>query len=327
MSIFVTGGAGYIGSVIAERLSADGERVVCLDDLSTGHRDAVVTETEFVQGTILNSTLVESVLRQHSVDTVIHCAGFSIVDESIRDPLRYFENNVVGGHALLRAMNSCGVRRIVFSSTAAVYGAPCSTPMDETHPIAPINPYGRSKRMVEEMFEWHARAYGLSFLSLRYFNAGGASARFGEHHSPETHLIPIALDVAAGARDALTVYGNAYPTPDGTCVRDFVHVEDLADGHARAVDYLRRGGDSGAINLGSGSGHSVLQVARAVEHVTGQTLRLEFGEPRENEAHTLVASREKALALLGWAPSRSNIEQIVADARRWRQQHPRGYAQ
>lgn len=326
MSILVTGGAGYIGSIIAERLSADGERVVCLDDLSTGHRGAVVAEAEFVQASILDAAVVESVLREYSVDTVIHCAGFSIVDESKREPLRYFGNNVAGSHALLGAMRTSGVSRIVLSSTAAIYGAPCAMPMDETHPIAPLNPYGRSKQMVEEMLGWHARAYGLGFLSLRYFNAAGASSKLGEAHVPETHLIPIALDVAAGVRDTFTVFGNTYPTPDGTCIRDFVHVEDLADGHVRAVDYLRRGGDSGAINLGSGSGHSVLQVVQAVERITGRTVHLEFGEPRVNEAHTLVASRNKALSLLDWTPLRSPIERIITDALRWREHHPGGYA-
>jgi len=326
LSVMLSGAAGYVGSVIAERLAASGEQIVCLDDFSTGHRDAVFPGAELVEGSILDEALVETTLRRHSVDVVVHCAAFSIVEESVRDPSKYFENNVMGSHALLRAMNACGVRRFVLSSTAAVYGDPQSVPIEETHPIAPLNPYGRSKRMIEEMLEWHARAYGLSYLSLRYFNAAGASARYGEHHTPESHLIPVALDVAAGTRDSLGIFGSDYPTPDGTSVRDYVHVEDLADAHAGAVACLRRGPIAEVVNLGTGSGHSVLEVVRAVERVTGRSVPLTRSERRTGDAHTLVASREKAAAVLGWTPSRSGIERIVADAWRWREEHPRGYA-
>jgi UDP-glucose 4-epimerase len=325
VSVLVTGGAGYIGSVIAERLSGERERIVCLDDFSTGHRDATVSGAELVEGSVLDATLVEATLRRYSVDAVVHCAAFSIVEDSVRDPLKYFQNNVVGTHTLLRAMLSCGVRRFVLSSTAAVYGEPTSIPIEESHSIAPLNPYGRSKRMIEEMLEWHARSHGLSYVSLRYFNAAGASARYGEHHLPETHLIPIALEVAAGTRDSLNVFGSDYPTSDGTCVRDFIHVEDLADAHVRAVSYLRQGGLAEVINLGTGTGHSVLEVARAVEQVTGRKVPLRFAGRRAGDVHSLVASREKAAIILGWLPSRSGIEQMVADAWRWRQRYPHGY--
>ncbi len=326
MSVLVTGGAGYIGSVIAQRLLAAGERVVCLDNFSTGHRDAVPPDAELVEGSILDAALVDAALRRHSVEVVVHCAAFSIVEESVRDPAKYFENNVAGSHALLRAMHACGVRRFVFSSTAAVYGEPRSVPICESHPIAPLNPYGRSKRMIEEMLEWHARAYGLHYTSLRYFNAAGASGPHGEHHTPETHLIPIALEVAAGARDSLTVFGHDYPTRDGTCVRDFIHIEDLADAHLSAVAGLRRGEQAEIINLGAGTGHSVLEVVRAVEQETGRKIPLKFAGRRAGDPHTLVASCEIALATLNWSPVRSAIERITADAWRWRKQFPHGYA-
>jgi UDP-glucose 4-epimerase len=320
-SILITGGAGYVGSIIAERLAAAGERIVCVDNFSTGHRGAVWPGAVLVEGSILDEPIVARALREHDVDVVVHCAAFSIVDESIRQAERYHRNNVTGSETLLNAIRACGVRRFVFSSSAAVYGAPQAIPMTESHPIAPLNPYGWNKRRVEEMLE----RSGMSWLALRYFNAAGASERYGEQHDPETHLIPIALDVAAGKREALSVFGKHYPTRDGTCVRDYVHVEDLADAHVRAIAAVRAGEVAEAVNLGTGSGHTVLEVARAVESVTGRAAPLRFADPRDGDPHTLVASWEKAYALLGWRPARG-LETMIADAWRWRQEHPQGYA-
>ncbi len=325
MSILVTGGAGYIGSAILERLVADGESVVCLDNFSTGHRDAVCGGVELVEGSILDGPCVLDTLRRFDVETVIHCAALSIVEESNRAPLAYFENNVAGAHVVLKGMVECGVTRFVLSSTAAVYGNPIEVPIRENHPIAPLNAYGRSKRMIEEMLEWHGRAYDFSYVSLRYFNAAGATIEHGEDHNPETHLIPIVLDVAQGRRTSIQIFGNDYPTADGTCVRDYIHISDLVDAHVRSVAHLRAGNPSEVFNLGTGSGHSVLEVVQAAERVTGRRVPHEVAPRRSGDAASLVASRDKAMDRLGWSPSRSAIAEVLVDAWRWKQVHPNGY--
>lgn len=325
MSVLVAGGAGYVGSVLIERLLAHGDEVVCLDDLSLGHRDAVDARAHFVEGSLADAKLLSDTMTAFNVDSVVHCAARSIVGASNRDPLEYFETNVVGTHVLCRSMMECGVFRLVLSSTAAVYGEPETFPIDESHSTHPVSAYGRSKRMIEEMLEWHARAYDFRYLSLRYFNAAGASARYGEDHTPETHLVPIAIDAARSARK-IQVYGDDYATRDGTCVRDFVHVEDLADAHVLAISDLRGGGGSDVINLGSGEGHTVLEVLASVGKVTGRDVAYEIAERRPGDPPILVASNGKAESRLGWSPSQSSIERIVSDAWKWREAHPRGYA-
>jgi len=327
MAVLVTGGAGYVGSAIMERLVAEGESVVCLDNFSTGHRDAVCAGVDVVEGSILDEALVSETLSRFDVDSVVHCAALSIVPESNREPLAYFENNVVGTERVCSAMRARGVGRFVLSSTAAVYGNPATLPIPETHAIAPVNAYGLFKRTAEELLEWCARAYvGFSFVSLRYFNAAGATATHGEDHRPETHLIPIVLEAAAGRRGEVEVFGSDYSTADGTCVRDYIHVEDLADAHVRAIRYLRDGGASDVFNLGAESGHSVLEVIRAAEGVTEKRVPRTMRGRRAGDVHSLVASREKAGRVLGWAPEKSALEQLLEDAWRWRQGHPEGYA-
>jgi UDP-glucose 4-epimerase len=326
MGVLVTGGAGYIGSVAAACLAAAKEQVVVLDNLSTGHRRAVPDGAEFIKGNISEAALLEAVFATHEIDTVMHFAAFSLVAESCAEPLKYFENNVVGAHALLKAMIRAGVRRFILSSTAAVYGRPDAVPITEDMPTRPLNPYGLSKRMIEEILEWHDRAYDLRYVSLRYFNAAGAMGDCGETHRPETHLIPNVLMAIAGMKDRVTVYGTDYDTPDGTCVRDYIHVEDLADAHLKAMAYLRDGGPSDIFNLGNAVGHSVREVIEAAQRVTGRDVPLEYGPRRQGDADKLVASSEKAQSVLGWKPKKADIDVIVRDAWAWRQTHPGGYS-
>ncbi|MDQ1257004.1 MAG: UDP-glucose 4-epimerase [Candidatus Hydrogenedentes bacterium] len=325
MSVLVTGGAGYIGSVAVERLIASGESVVVLDNLSTGYREAVAREAVFVEGDIRDIGVLRRVLSEHTIDTVMHFAAFSIVPVSCTDPLTYFENNVVGAHTVLKAMIEAKVPRFILSSTAAVYGDPESVPITEDMPTRPLNPYGLSKRMIEQMLEWYHTAYGLGYVALRYFNAAGASEAHGEAHDPESHLIPIVLMAALGLRDGVTVFGTGYDTPDGTCVRDYIHVEDLADAHLKAMAYLRNGHGAGIFNLGNCIGNSVREVIETVKRVTGHDFPIHYGEPRTGDADKLVASSESAQRQLGWQPRKGDIETIVRDAWTWRQAHPRGY--
>lgn len=325
MSVLVTGGAGYIGGVAVEQLIAAGEQVVVLDNLSTGNREAIAPEAVFVEGSTLDGVLTRRLLKEYDIDTVMHFAADIAVGESCINPGKYFENNTAGALALLRAMTDCGVTRFIFSSTAAVYGDPEAVPITEDMPIRPINPYGLSKRMVEEMLTWFDKALGLKHVALRYFNACGASVLRGEAHEPETHLIPLILMAADGTRDQITIYGNDYDTPDGTCIRDYIHILDLADAHVLAMKYLRQQGESLIVNLGNGEGHSVLEVIASVKRVTGCDVPLTFGERRAGDADRLVASSEKARRVLGWKPLRGNIDEIVRDAWHWRKAHPKGY--
>lgn len=326
MGVLVTGGAGYIGSVAADLLLAAGEKVVVLDNLSTGHRDAVAPGAEFVEGNILNGSLIADLIRRHDVDTVMHFAALSLVGESCQKPLKYFGNNVGGAHNVLDAMVRAGAKRFILSSTAAVYGHVESVPITEDAPANPLNPYGLSKRIIEQMLEWHDRAYGIRYVALRYFNAAGATPRCGEDHRPETHLIPNVLSAAEGSQDELTVFGDDYPTPDGTCVRDYIHVAYLADAHLKAMEYLREGGESDVMNLGNNVGNSVYEVIEAVRRVTGHKVPFRVAGRRPGDAPNLVASAKKARERLGWSPVRGNIDNIVADAWAWRQAHPGGYA-
>ena len=337
MRVLVTGGAGYVGSVSVEALIAAGHDVLVLDDLSKGHRDALPDGVRLVQGSYGDPATVGPLLASTPVDAVLHCAARSLVGESIVNPALYYRENVAGGIAFLEALRQAGVRRLVFSSTAAVYGTPASVPIREDAVLAPINPYGETKRTVEGALRWYAAAYGLRSVSLRYFNVAGASRRNGEVHDPETHLIPNVLAAAEG-RAALTVFGIDYPTPDGTCVRDYLHVEDLARAHVLALeatspDDPRTAGPEGdgdgaaaiAINLGNGGGFSVREVVSAAETVVGHAIPHAIGERRAGDPPVLVADAGRAGEILGWRPAHRDIVEIVDSARAWRQAHPSGY--
>jgi UDP-glucose 4-epimerase len=317
MAILITGGAGYIGSVTTELLRARGERVVVLDNLSRGHRDAVAPEVPFYEGNAGNRELIARVVQEHDVDACIHFAAFAYVGESVSDPARYYENNVAQGIRLLGALVQAEVRQIVFSSTCATYGEPQRIPIDEQHPQLPTNPYGWSKLFIERIMSDYDRSYGLRFVALRYFNAAGATPERGERHDPETHLIPLVLQAANGEIDRVAVFGNDYPTRDGTCVRDYIHVSDLAQAHALSLDYLRARNSSIALNLGNGQGYSVLEVVETAREVTGRPIAIEMQERRAGDPSHLVADASKAAAVLGWKPQRPQLAEIISSAWKW----------
>jgi UDP-glucose 4-epimerase len=325
MAVLVTGGAGYIGSAFVEQLVAAGERVVVIDDLSRGHRAAVHPEAAFYQGRTGDRELVARIAREHPLDACVHFAAFAYVGESVSEPGRYFDNNFTQAQVLFETLLAAGVKRVVFSSTCATYGVPTAVPIAEGHPQWPINPYGWSKLFVERLLESFDRAHGLRFVALRYFNAAGASLRCGEHHQPETHLIPLALRAAAGRGPKLKVFGADYDTPDGTAIRDYVHVADLGDAHLLALAHLRQGGDSQLLNLGTGTGYSVLEVIEAAKRVSGRELPFEVGDRREGDPPRLVADASRARAVLGWAPRQPSLDAIVRSAWDWMQAHPEGY--
>lgn len=325
MRALVTGGAGYIGSVVVEELLAAGaERVVVLDDLSKGHAGAVTPPASFVQGDIADAALVSRLCREHGIDAVVHMAASSLVGESVTAPAKYYANNVTKGLALLDALVAAGVRRFVFSSTAATYGEPATVPITEDLATSPTNPYGETKLAFERALGWYGRAHDLAFASLRYFNAAGATARNGEQHDPETHLIPIVLDVARGARESVAVFGDDYPTPDGTCVRDYVHVVDLARAHVLALGGMERH-RARIYNLGSGGGYSVREVIETAQRVTGRPIATASAPRRAGDPAVLVASSDRIRTELGWKPERGDLATIVEDAWRWLNAHPRGY--
>ena len=324
MRVLVTGGAGFVGSTTSQRLIEAGHQVVVFDSLVLGHRTAVPDGAYFVSGDIGDRDLVERTLREHDIDAVLHCAGFSLVGESVQQPQRYFDNNVVGGISFLDALQAAQIRRVVFSSSAAVYGAPSRVPIQETDPLAPINPYGATKVAIENALTSYARAYNWSVVSLRYFNAAGATDRFGEVHDPEAHLIPnILASVERGER--VEIFGNDYPTPDGTCVRDYIHVDDLAAAHGVALEFTA-GNENGhtPCNLGSGAGYSNLEVLAAAETVVGHRIEHEMGPRRAGDPPVLVASNDRARQVLGWQPLHG-IEAMIRSAWTWRQVHPEGY--
>ena len=324
--ILVTGGAGYIGGVTIELLRARGEQVVILDNLSRGYRQVIPADTPFYQGDIGDRELMARITATHEIESCIHFAAFAYVGESVAEPARYFENNVVQGVALLDSLLKAGVRRLVFSSTCATYGEPQQIPISERHPQQPTNPYGWSKLFMERIMESYDQAYGLRFVALRYFNAAGATERLGEFHDPEPHLLPNVLAAASGQIPFVSVFGNAYPTPDGTPIRDYIHVADLGSAHILALDYLRAGGASERINLGNGRGYSVLEVIEATRQVSGREIPIRMEPPRSGDPSHLVADAEKARALLGWQPAYPELRQIIDSAWQWRLKHPRGYA-
>jgi UDP-glucose 4-epimerase len=325
MAILVTGGAGYIGSVTVDLLRRRGEDVVILDDLYRGHREALDPAIPFYEGKVEDAALVARIAREHHIDACIHFAALIEAGESVKDPATYFENNTAQGITFLRALVSAGVKRVVFSSTAAVYGEPKETPITEEHPQWPTNPYGWTKFMTERILETYDYAYGLKFVALRYFNASGATERLGEHHDPESHLIPLVLKTALGLRPYISIFGNDYPTPDGTCVRDYIHVADLGSAHLLALDYLKNGGASDRMNLGNGKGYSVREVIETSRKVTSRPIAVREEPRRAGDPSVLVASAEKARRILGWKPQRPELEEIISSAWRWHEMHPQGY--
>ena len=326
MAILVTGGAGYIGSVTIELLLAKGEQVVVLDDLVHGHRAALPADIPIYQGKIGDRELVARIAREHSLESCIHFAALIEVGESVIDPAKYFENNLAQGIAFAGQLVQVGVKRLVFSSTAAAYGDPEQIPITEQSRKWPKNPYGWTKLVMERLFDAYDTAYGLKFVALRYFNAAGATENCGEDHRPESHLIPNVLAAALQQNQAIRVYGNNYPTPDGTPVRDYIHVVDLANAHLRALEHLRAGGQSDFLNLGTGRGYSVLEVIECAREVTGRAISMQIVPPRAGDPAKLIADPSLARTLLHWEPTMSDLPTIIRSAWNWRLSHPKGYS-
>lgn len=325
MAILVTGGAGYIGSVTVDYLLSRGKQVVVLDNLVRGHRQAVGEEVSFYEGDVGDVALLAQIARQHELESCIHFAALAYVGESVQEPKLYFENNVQKGLELIGFLLQAGISRFVFSSTCATYGEPETLPVKEDSRQWPTSPYGWSKLFLERLLSSYDTAYGLKFVALRYFNAAGATQNRGEDHEPETHLIANVLHAASGMQGELTVFGNTYPTPDGTAIRDYIHVGDLADAHWRALEYLRRGGRSEFLNLGSGRGYSIFEVVECARQVTGKSIRIRMEPPRPGDSSCLFADATKAQSVLGWAPHQSDLAGILRSAWEWHQRHPRGY--
>jgi UDP-glucose 4-epimerase len=324
MRVLVTGGAGYIGSVVAEELLKDGHDVVVYDNLYKGHRASVAPEAKFVEADLLDGEQLRRTLLDGQIEAVIHMAANSLVGESVTEPAKYYRNNVVAGLVLLDAMREADVRRIVFSSTAAIYGEPSKQPIEETDPTNPTNTYGETKLAFERALRWYENAYNIRYASLRYFNAAGATERCGEAHDPETHLIPVVLQAAAGRRARAEIYGEDYPTRDGTCVRDYIHVVDLARAHILALDILDE--RSAIYNLGcGGEGYSVREVIETAREVTGRDIPVNASPRRAGDPAVLIASSARIRQELGWMPERQDLRTIIQSAWEWMQQHPSGY--
>jgi len=326
MAILVTGGAGYIGSHTVAELLAQGKEVVVIDNLQSGHRDALLGG-KLYEGDLRDKELMKRLFAENEIEAVIHFAANSLVGESMKDPVKYFDNNVYGTLCLLEAMDKANVRKIVFSSTAATYGEPDKVPIEESDPTHPTNVYGETKLTMERMMAWFDQVLGIKYVALRYFNAAGAhaSGKIGEDHDPETHLVPLILQAALGQRESIKIFGDDYNTPDGTCIRDYIHVSDLADAHLRAVEYLLDGGDSDVFNLGNGQGFSVKEMIEAVREVTGRDFPVQVTPRRAGDPAVLIASSDKARSVLGWKPSRDNLQDIIGSAWTWHSNHPEGY--
>ena len=327
MRLLVLGGAGYIGSHTALELIKKGHEVIVVDNLVTGYEKAVPDKAVFYQGDIRNFDFLDNLFKKEKIDAVIHFAAYSLVGESVTNPLKYYDNNLYGTKVLLEAMIKNNVNKIVFSSTAATYGEPENIPILESDRTCPTNPYGETKLAMEKMFHWASKAHGLSYVSLRYFNACGADAtgQIGEAHNPESHLIPLVLQVPNGKRESVSIYGTDYDTPDGTCIRDYIHVTDLAKAHILAVEYLARGGESDIFNLGNGVGYSVREVIETARSVTGHPIPATEVPRRAGDPARLVASGEKAKKILGWEPEIKKLDEIIASAWKWHKAHPEGY--
>ncbi|UJZ88042.1 UDP-glucose 4-epimerase GalE [Heyndrickxia coagulans] len=327
MSILVLGGAGYIGSHAVYQLIDQKYDVVVIDNLQTGHRAAIHPKAKFYEGDIRDRAFMRDVFGKEKIDAIIHFAANSLVGESMEQPLKYFDNNVYGTQIVLEMMKEFHVPHIVFSSTAATYGEPERVPITETMPTVPTNTYGETKLTMEKMMKWCEKAYGIKYVALRYFNVAGArsTGEIGEDHHPETHLIPVVLETVLGKREAITIFGEDYDTKDGTCVRDYIHVEDLIDAHILALQYLQNGGASDVFNLGSSNGFSVKEIVDTVREVTGKGFNVKIGDRRAGDPSTLIASSEKAKRVLGWNPQKTDIRQIIKDAWNWHESHPNGY--
>lgn len=327
MAVLVCGGAGYIGSHITKLLLETGKEVVVLDNLQTGHREAVDFRAKFIQGDIRDKDILDKVFTENKIDGIIDFAADSLVGESCLEPLKYYENNVGGTTSLLQSMIKHKVKNIVFSSTAATYGEPKNIPIVESDETNPTNPYGETKLAVEKLLKWSRNAYGINYTIFRYFNVAGAdkTAKIGEAHLVETHLIPLILQVPLGKRDKIVIYGDDYKTKDGTCVRDYIHVEDLADAHIKGLERLEKGGESSIFNLGNGEGFSVREVVKCVEEVTGQKIPIEIGKRREGDPAILIASSKKAMEELNWKPKYGDLNKIVESAWNWHKNNPDGY--
>ncbi|MNO29963.1 UDP-glucose 4-epimerase [compost metagenome] len=326
MAILVTGGAGYIGSHTVAELLSKGKDVVVIDNLQSGHREALLGG-KLYEGDLRDKELLAKLFAENDIEAVIHFAANSLVGESMKDPVKYYDNNVYGTLCLLEAMDKADVRKIVFSSTAATYGEPEKVPIDESDATNPTNVYGETKLTMERMMSWFDKVLGIKYVALRYFNAAGAheSGKIGEDHRPESHLIPLILQTALGQRESISVFGDDYETPDGTCIRDYIHVSDLADAHMRAVDYLINGGDSNVFNLGNGQGFSVTEVIAKVREVTGRDFTVVTSPRRAGDPAILIASSDKARTVLGWNPSRDKLDDIIRSAWEWHLHHPNGY--
>ncbi|WP_339817132.1 UDP-glucose 4-epimerase GalE [Paenibacillus sp. FSL R7-0216] len=326
MAILVTGGAGYLGSHTVAALLEQGKEVVVIDNLQTGHREALLGG-KLYEGDLRDKALMAKLFAENEIEAVIHFAANSLVGESMKDPVKYFDNNVYGTLCLLDAMDQANVRKIVFSSTAATYGEPEKVPIEETDPTRPTNVYGETKLTMERMMAWFDQVLGIQYVSLRYFNAAGAheSGKIGEDHRPESHLIPLIIQAALGQRPSIQVFGDDYNTADGTCVRDYIHVSDLADAHLRAVNHLLGGGESDVFNLGNGQGFSVKEVIETVKDVTGHDFPVVISPRRAGDPAVLIASSDKARRVLGWNPTRNQLANIIESAWQWHNNHPNGY--
>ncbi len=325
--ILVCGGAGYIGSHMVYDLIERGDQVLVIDNLQTGHKEAVHSAAIFEQGDIRDRAFLKQIFEKYEIESVIHFAANSLVGESMTDPLKYFDNNVYGTQVLLEAMCEANVKRIVFSSTAATYGEPVRVPIEETDRTLPTNAYGETKLSMEKMMKWADVAHGIKYVSLRYFNVAGAhkTGVIGEDHEPETHLIPLILQVPLGKREKISIFGDDYDTPDGTCIRDYIHITDLTDAHYRALNYLEDGGKSTVYNLGSGSGFSVLEMIQAARKVTGHPIPAEVSPRRAGDPARLIAASDKAQKELGWTAKHDDVEEIIASAWAWHKAHPKGF--
>ena len=327
MKVLVLGGAGYIGSHAVDQLIEEGFDVVVVDNLETGHKEAIQHKAKFYEGDCRNIAFMENVFKNEKVHAVMHFCAYSLVGESMKKPLKYFNNNMYGMQVLLETMKKYSIDKLIFSSTAAVYGEVEQVPIKEETILQPTNPYGESKLVMEKMVKWANKAYGLNYIALRYFNVAGAKAGaiIGEDHNPETHLIPIILEVALGKRKEIAIYGNDYPTKDGTCIRDYLHVSDLVDAHIKALKYLNKGGESQSINLGSSKGYSVLEIIEAARKVTGHNIPCKVEQRRAGDPSILIASTEKAVEKLNFKPKYTDIEEIIKTAWAFHKKYPEGY--